>query len=155
MNLLTVSGGHWQVPPAPLLTQGLVAVLQGSPDQCSKSWHLVAVPPTLGGSNACSWSCSIPTLSFHGIPTDLSIAAASLSVPGLQHHPCSLPALLPGCCGMMLSWEGPSLLAPGLADLTPQLLPYTCLGFPEHIHKWVQGKITILLKLGKAPQLKL
>lgn len=41
MKLLTDSGGHWQVLPLP--TQGLVAVLKGIPDQCSKSWNLIAV----------------------------------------------------------------------------------------------------------------
>lgn len=102
MKLLRGSGGHWQVLQFPLPAQDFVAVLKGSPDQCSKSWDVMAVPSTLGCSTVCSWPFSIPTLSFQGIPSDLSIAAASLSIPGLKHHPCSLPALLAGCCGMML-----------------------------------------------------
>ena len=134
-------------PPYP----GVGVCAQGKP------WHGAAKPgvwllslPTQCCSDACAWSCPIPTLALHGITSDLPIAVVLFGHPWAVadhvHHPCTLSVLLAGCGGMMLCWEGPSPLAPGLTALAPQLLPYTYLKFPKHIRKCVWCKITIHIK---------
>lgn len=147
MKLLSGPWGHRQVPQPLPPPQGLMAVLKASPGMMQGP---AAVPAMSCHRDACAWPCPISTLALPGITSDLPIAAGLFGQPWAAadpgHHPCPLSGLLAGCCGMTLCWEGPSPLAPGLVALPPQLLPYTYLRFPKHIHNCARCKVTIHIK---------